>query len=507
MAAVEQASALNMINISKSFAGVQALKKVDFNVRGGEIHALLGANGAGKSTLMKILSGAYETDEGTIETGGGSHVFRTPAEAKKAGIHCVYQEVDTSLVAHLSVSENIFLDRLSAPGERAWLRWGQLHEEAGKVLERVGLALSPRTLVRDLTLSEKQLVLIARLFAENAKFVILDEPTAPLSLEEAERLFGIMEGLKAAGIGVIFISHRLPEVFRICDRITVMRDGQRVLTEDRANIDVSGVVRAMLGRSFEEEYPKQEVEIGEPVLQVQGLQSGRRVRGVDLEVRRGEIVAVVGLVGAGKTELSRVLFGADKADGGSVRVDGKPANLSSPADAVQSGIALVPEERRKEGILVRESVLHNLSVPLLKSISRLGFLSGSAERGYADRQIADLGIKTPTVTQLTAFLSGGNQQKVAIGKWIGTEADVYLFDEPTKGVDVGAKSDIFRIIGRLAQEGKGILYLTCEFAEALGLADRILVMCDGTIVKSFHRGEATQEDLLYYASAGREELA
>ncbi|MFB9277233.1 sugar ABC transporter ATP-binding protein [Cohnella cellulosilytica] len=507
MTALDQASVLHMRNISKSFAGIRALNNVDFNVRGGEIHALLGANGAGKSTLMKILSGAYESDEGAIEVAGNVCVFRSPADSKRAGIHCVYQEVDTSLVGHLSVAENIFLDRLAASGQKLWLRWGEIYEEAGRLLKRIGLTLSPRTLVRDLTLSEKQLVLIARLYAEKAKFVILDEPTAPLSLEEADKLFGIMEELKAAGIGVIFISHRLPEVFRICDRITVMRDGERVLTENKTDIDVSGVVRAMLGRSFEEEYPKLETTRGEPVLEVRGLESGRRVRGVDLDVRRGEIVAVVGLVGAGKTELSRVLFGADQADKGTVSVAGKPADLSSPAGAVKSGIALVPEERRKEGILVRESVLHNLSAPLLKTVSRFGFLSGKGERGYADKQITDLGIKTPAVTQITAYLSGGNQQKVAIGKWIGTEADVYLFDEPTKGVDVGAKSDIFRIIGRLAQEGKGILYLTCEFAEALGLADRILVMCDGAIVKSFNRGEATQEELLYYASAGREEFA
>lgn len=273
MAAADQASVLYMNGISKSFAGVQALKNVDFNVRSGEIHALLGANGAGKSTLMKILSGAYESDEGAIEVGGVSYVFRTPAESKKAGIHCVYQEVDTSLVAHLTVSENIFLDRLASSSQKNWLRWGKLHEEADKVLERIGLTLPPRTLVRDLTLSEKQLVLIARLFAENAKFVILDEPTAPLSLEETEKLFEIMQGLKAAGIGVIFISHRLPEVFRISDRITVMRDGKRVLTEDKENIDAGGVVRAMLGRSFEEEYPKMETKLGEPVLQVRDLQS------------------------------------------------------------------------------------------------------------------------------------------------------------------------------------------------------------------------------------------
>ncbi|MFC4302779.1 sugar ABC transporter ATP-binding protein [Cohnella boryungensis] len=507
MKAIKRSSELNMKGIAKAFAGVPALRGVDFNVRSGEIHALLGANGAGKSTLMKILSGAYEADGGHIETDAGDYIFKSPAESKQAGIHCVYQEVDTSLVSHLSVSENIFLDRLASSKGDAWLKWGNLHEEAGQVLDRIGLTLSPRTLVRDLTLSEKQLVLIARLFAENAKFVILDEPTAPLSIEEADKLFGIMRGLKEAGIGVIFISHRLPEVFNICDRITVMRDGERVLTEETANLDAAAVVRAMLGRSFEEEFPKLEAKIGAPLLKVQGLESGKRVRGVDLEVRSGEIVAIVGLVGAGKTELSRALFGADAVDKGTVAVGGRAADLRSPAHALRSGIALIPEERRKEGLLVRESVLHNLSLPLLKSMTRLGFLSGKAEKAYANAQIADLGIKTSSATQIAAYLSGGNQQKVAIGKWLGTQADVYLFDEPTKGVDVGAKSDIFRIIGRLAQEGKGIVYFTCEFAEALGLADRILVMCDGAIVKSFNRGEATQEDLLYYASAGREEFA
>jgi simple sugar transport system ATP-binding protein len=498
---------LNMRSISKSFAGVPALKKVDFNLKGGEIHALLGANGAGKSTLMKILSGAYETDEGTIESGDGTFSFRSPADSKKAGIHCVYQEVDTSLVSHLSVSENIFLDQLANSKGSPWLKWGNLHDAAREVLERIGLTISPQALIRDLTLSEKQLVLIARLLAEEAKFVILDEPTAPLSLDEADKLFGIMRGLKDAGIGVIFISHRLPEVFRICDRITVMRDGERVLTERKEDIDSAGVVRAMLGKSFEEEFPKLTASIGEPILSVRGLEAGRRVRGVDLDVRRGEILAIVGLVGAGKTELSRVLFGADAAERGTVSVDGIPVKLGSPSDAVRAGIALIPEERRKEGILVRESVLHNLSLPILKAISRFGFLSGKSEREFANGQISGLGIKTSSVAQIAAYLSGGNQQKVAIGKWLGTEAEVFLFDEPTKGVDVGAKSDIFRIIGNLAQKGKGILYLTCEFAEALGLADRILVMCDGIVVKSFNRGEATQEELLYYASAGREELA
>jgi simple sugar transport system ATP-binding protein len=503
----EGVSGLRMQGIAKAFAGVPALKGVDFTLRGGEIHALLGANGAGKSTLMKILSGAYESDEGTLAIDGEPVILRSPADAKRAGIHCVYQEVDTSLVPHLSVGENIMLDKLASSSGSGWVRWRAIHEAAARILDRIGLKLSTRKRVRELTLAEKQLVLVARLLSENAKFVILDEPTAPLSLEEAETLFRIMEGLKRDGIGVVFISHRLPEVFRICDEITVMRDGQRVWTKPRAETDIHDVVRAMLGRSFEEEYPKLEAEIGETVLSVRDLAAGTRVRGVNLDVRTGEVVAVVGLVGAGKTELSRLLFGADAAERGSVSVGGKPADLRSPAGAIGSGLALVPEERRKEGILVRESVLHNLSLPILKSISRLGFLSGSAERRHGSDTVSGLGIKTPSLGQMTAYLSGGNQQKVAIGKWTATDARVFLFDEPTKGVDVGAKSDIFRIIGQLARQGKAVLYLTCEFAEALGLADRILVMCDGVIVKEFDRGEATQENLLYYASAGREELS
>lgn len=500
-------SVLRMNGIGKSFAGVAALNGVDFELRGGEVHALLGANGAGKSTLMKILSGAYVGDSGTVEIDGRTLLVQSPADAKKNGIHCVYQEVDTSLVQHLSVAENIMLDRLAASEGSAWVSWSKLNQEAAQVLAKLGLTIDIQRSVSELTLAEKQLVLIARLFAQEAKFVILDEPTAPLSMEEADRLFALMDGLKATGIGIVFISHRLPEVFRVSDRITVMRDGGVVMSEPAGGTNAGEVIRAMLGKSFEEEYPKLPAAIGEPLLETRGLAAGRRVRGVDLTVRSGEIVAVVGLVGAGKTELSRLLFGADPAERGSIALGGKAVVPRSPADAVEAGIVLVPEERRKEGILVRESVLHNLSLPILRSLSKLGFISGAKEKRHGLDIIARLGIKASQPDIATAFLSGGNQQKVAIGKWTSTDARVFVFDEPTKGVDIGAKRDIFRIIGELAQQGKGILYLTCEFAEALGLADRILVLCDGEIVRSFGRGEATQEDLLYYASAGKEETA
>ncbi|MFE5321392.1 sugar ABC transporter ATP-binding protein [Paenibacillus sp. NPDC056579] len=492
---------LQMSRISKSFPGVKALQQVDFEVRGGEIHALLGANGAGKSTLIKVLSGAYIPDEGQISIDGEPLHIAKPLDAMHGGIQCVYQEVDTALVANLTVAENIMLDRFTQRG-RGLINWSRMNKEAEKIINDIGLAIDVRRQVAELSISQKQLVLIARALAQSAKFIIFDEPTAPLSNEEADQLFKIMERLKAEGVGCIFISHRLNEVFRICDRITVMRDGKRISTQAAAETNTQAVIEQMLGRTFEEEFPKVTVPIGEPLLEAKGVTFSTKVRGVDLTVHRGEIVGVVGLVGAGKTELSRVLFGADPLDRGELTMRGKRLKLGSPTDAVREGIALIPEERRKQGILVEQTVKHNLSLPLLKLFSTFGFVQRSKENANAKDMIGQLGIQPPNMEQTVKYLSGGNQQKVAVGKWLPTEAQVYLFDEPTKGVDVGAKSDIFRLIGRLAQEGKGIIYLSCEISEILGIADRILVMSYGQIVKELRREEATQEQILYYASAG-----
>lgn len=494
---------LQMDNIGKSFAGVPALTGVHFDIRGGEIHALLGANGAGKSTLMKILSGAYTADYGEIIINGKPERIQSPLDAKRRGIHCIYQEVDTALVPGLSVAENIMMDQLAASG-LGLVNWRSIYKQAEAVLARLNANIPVRKTVDELSLAEKQLVLIARLLTEQARFVIFDEPTAPLSFEEAERLFRVMGQLKAEGIGSVFISHRLPEVFEQCDRITVMRDGQKVYSVNTAETDMDQVIRAMLGKTLEEEYVKHEAQIGEVVLEVEDVRRGHHVRGVSLQARSGEVVAVVGLVGAGKTELSRLLFGADKLDSGQVTVGKRRVKLAEPADAVGGGIVLVPEERRKQGILVEESVQRNLSLPVLRLLSRAGFVKGAAEAELATEAIARLGIKTASPQLPVMMLSGGNQQKVSIGKWLRTDAEVYLFDEPTKGVDIGAKTDIFRIIGELAAQGKAIVYFTCEFAEAVGIADRIVVMYDGKFVKEFARGEATQEQLLYYASGGGE---
>ncbi|OPA81435.1 ABC transporter [Paenibacillus selenitireducens] len=496
---------LRLEHITKSFAGVPALKSVDFTVHRGEIHALLGANGAGKSTLMKILSGAYTLDAGTITIGPREVKLHSPSDAKKNGIHCVYQEVDTALVPQITVAENILLDRLSTREGGLWHSWGQIYREAEEAIAKLGASIDVRKKVEGLSLSEKQLVLIARTLVEKAKFIIFDEPTAPLSHEETTNLFRVMKQMKAEGIGCIFISHRLPEVFEHCDRVTVMRDGQQVYTESCEASSMDEVIRHMLGKTFEEEFPKRNVPIGEVILQTDQLTSGTRVKQVDMQVRSGEIVSVVGLVGAGKSELSNVLFGALRRDQGHIFMHGRKLSVKNPSDAIEAGIVLVPEERRKHGIMVEDSVQQNLSLPLLRQLSRIGFVRGRREQEHAQRLVDRLGVKTSSLKQQVKFLSGGNQQKVAIGKWVETKADVFLFDEPTKGVDIGAKSDIFRLIGDLAHQGKGILYFTCEFAEAIGIADRILVMCEGRVVKEFSRDEATQEKLLYYASAGQED--
>lgn len=494
-------STLHMQGIVKQFSGVPALRSVDFEVKAGEVHALLGANGAGKSTLMKILTGAYQADGGSISIDGRQVSIQSPQDAKGLGIQCVYQEVDTALIPYLSVAENILLDQVVQSTSKGFISWQRLYAESEDILRGFGFSIPVKMLVENCSLSEKQLILIARATVQQAKFVIFDEPTAPLSNRESERLFQIIAQLKKAGVGIIYISHRLPEIFEICDRITIMRDGHGIITKPTEEITMDEVISHMLGKSFSEEFPKVQVPIGEPLLEVRGAKGGK-VRGADVTVHEGEIVGVVGLVGAGKTELARLLFGADPSEGGEIRLKGRQIQLRSPKDAVDAGIVLVPEERRKEGIFVEESVKNNLSVATLAKWSPLGFIKRAAESAHAKELVQKLGVKTADIGQVVGFLSGGNQQKVAIGKWLGTDSSVFMFDEPTKGVDIGAKSDIYRLIGSLAEQKKGILYFSCEFQEVIGIADRILVMFEGKIVKELSREQATQELIMYYASGG-----
>lgn len=496
---------LEMSNISIEFPGVKALNHVHFSMETGKVHALIGANGAGKSTLMKVLSGAYGHYSGEIAMNGQKQDIRTPKNAQDAGIQIVYQEVDTALIPYLTVAENIMLlETVHSMGKKQLIKWKELHEKAAVILAGMNIEISMKKLVSELSLAEKQMVLIARAISQQCEFLILDEPTAPLSHTETTELFRIIRDLQKQNVGIIFISHRLPEIFEICDEITIMRNGEWVATERIADTTQNKVVEKMLGQKLEEQFPELPTQIGNIVLEVNGVSDQDKIRDLTLHVKSGEIVGLAGLVGAGKTELCKALFGSEKLTTGEIILHGKKLKLRSPHDAVVNGVALVPEERRKEGILVLESVGTNLTAANLNRFTKmLGFVDRKKEKENAKQFVQRLGIKTPSEETKVQNLSGGNQQKVAIGKWLVAEADVYIFDEPTKGVDVGAKKDIFDLITELANRGKAILYATSELSEIIGITNRVYCLYDGRAVKELETKSTTEEELLFYSTGGR----
>lgn len=495
-------SKLMMKGITKTFPGVKALDQVDFSVGDSEVHALIGANGAGKSTLMKILAGAYPEYEGKIYIDDKEIFMRTPIEAKQNGVVIVYQEVDTALVPHLTVAENIMMDAIVDKKQKTFVNWKKINKQAKKELDSVGLDISVTKLVSELTLSQKQMVLIGRAVFQKAKILILDEPTAPLSLEETEKLFKIVKKLKKDGMSIIFISHRLDEVFDISEKITVLKDGTYVGTYNIEETSIDKIVEKMLGKKLENTFPKEKIEFGEELLNVDKLSGTGGINNVSFNVKKGEIVGLAGLVGGGKTELCKLLFGEGNIHNGTVTLNGKKLSLVNPSYAVKEGFALVPEERRKEGILVHESIETNLTLPTLKKHCSSIFLNKKMLKTSARNLIEKVGIKTPSEKQKVANLSGGNQQKVAIGKWILSDAEIYIFDEPTKGVDVGSKAEIYKLMGDLVKVGKGIIYASCEFSEILGLSDRAMVMYNGTIVKELVTENTNEEELLLYSTGG-----
>lgn len=498
-------STLKMKSISIEFPGVKALENVDFTMKSGTTHALIGANGAGKSTLMKVLSGAYNHYAGEILIDDKKANIRIPKDAHSYGIQIVHQEVDTALVPYLTVGENIMLSRtVNDMGKRQLVKWKEIHRNATTILRSLNIDVSSKKLISELTLAEKQMVLIARTVSTDCRFLILDEPTAPLSHSETKELFRIVQELKNKNVGIIFISHRLPEIFDICDEITIMRNGKLVIHERVVNLTTNKVVEYMLGKKLQEQFPKKPSEIGESILEVSNLSDEDKLSNLSMTVKRGEIVGIAGLVGAGKTELCKVLFGEAKMKSGEIKLRGKKLNLANPHQAVKQGIALVPEERRKEGIFVMESVVMNLTVANLGAFTkRLSFLNKKAENQKAIEFINSLGIKTPSKETKVKNLSGGNQQKIAIGKWLIADADVYIFDEPTKGVDVGAKKDIFELICELAQRGKAIIYASSELSEIIGITNRLYVLYDGQIVKEVETDETNEEELLFYSTGGK----
>lgn len=495
---------LQMKQITITFPGVKALTEVDFKLKAGTAHALIGANGAGKSTLMKILAGAYDHYDGEIWIEGQKAKISSPKDAKELGVQVVYQEVDTALIHNLTVAENIMLDRMVHDmGKRHVINWKGLHQEAQAILDRMNIRISTHKLVQELTLAEKQMVLIARSITKQCRILVLDEPTAPLSHNETNRLFSLVRKLKSEGVGVIFISHRLPELYEICDEITILRDGKRIVSDRIANLDQSEVVEHMLDARMEQQFPHKKRTIGELRFEAHGIHDRGKVHDVSLHIRQGEIVGLAGLVGAGKTELCRAIFGASKTSSGELRLHGRKLRISSPYDAVRQGIVLVPEERRREGVFVDESVSVNLTAVVLSQFCRWGsWLSPAKEKSTSAMIIDNLGIKTPNERTKVSSLSGGNQQKIAIGKWLLVDADVYIFDEPTKGVDVGAKRDIFELVEELAGRGKCVLYASSELSEIIGITDRVYVMYDGSITKELETRESNEEEILLYCTGG-----
>jgi rhamnose transport system ATP-binding protein len=493
---------LRLTGISKAFAGVQALEGVSFELRAGEVHALVGENGAGKSTLVKVITGAHRPDEGTLEVLGQVVADNDPVRARALGIAAIYQQ--PALFPDLTVAENIALG-LEPPGAWRRVRWGERAARARRLMARLGAAIPPDAEVRRLSMPEQQTVEIARALGADARVLIMDEPTASLSDKEVENLFRVIGELKAHGVGIVYISHRLEELPQVADRVTALRDGRLVGTRRMAEVSRPDLIRMMVGRELSAVFPKEAVEPGGVVLAVRGL--GCRaagVRDVTFSVRAGEILGLAGLVGAGRTELAGVLFGLTPADAGEVRLRGTPVTIDSPARAVALGLAYVPEDRRRHGVILDLPVAANATLAVLRKICSAGFLNFRREHDLAARFVQRLGIKTPSLEAPAGDLSGGNQQKVALARWLATEPAVLILDEPTQGIDVGAKAEIHRLMGELARRGLAILMISSELPEILGMSDRIAVMHAGTVVGTLHRAEATPEKVLSLALGHRD---
>jgi rhamnose transport system ATP-binding protein len=488
---------LKLTDIAKHFGGVQALKGVSFELLPGEVHAIVGENGAGKSTLIKVMTGAHRPDAGTVEINGEPVAHNDPATSRSRGVAAIYQQ--PALFPDLTVAENIGL-RLERGGPWRLLRWGERHRRAAELLARVGADVSPGVLVRDLSMPQQQLVEIAAALGGNAKALILDEPTASLSDREVDNLFRVVADLKSQGVGMVYISHRLEELPRIADRVTVLRDGTHVGTEPMAGVDRARLVRLMVGREVSTLYPKAKARMGDVVLEAFDLGcSATGVHGVTLGVRSGEILGLAGLVGAGRTELARVLFGLTPADAGKILVNSRETTVRSPAQAVKLGIAYVPEDRRRHGVVLDLPVSANTTLASLRRVSRGGLISAAKERQSAEGYVRRLGIKTPSIDTPVGHLSGGNQQKVALARWLATDPSVIILDEPTQGVDVGAKAEIHKLVGELAARGLAVVLISSELPEILGMSDRIAVMHGGTVVGELTRAEATQEKVMELA--------
>jgi ABC-type sugar transport system ATPase subunit len=480
---------LIMRNIDKSFPGVHALKQVNLSIEAGEVHALIGENGAGKSTLMKILSGVYQKDGGEILINGKAVEIDLPEKATQLGISIIYQELN--LMPNLSIAENIFVGREKRKGP--FLDMAATRREAETYIHEVGLHISVDTPVQNLSIAQRQMVEVAKALSVNAKVIIMDEPTSSLTEPEVVILMEIIRKLRNQGTSIVFISHRLGEIFEISDRITVLRDGEVIGTVTANGCDEDDLIHMMVGRSLTDLFPKETVPIGDIVMEAEHICSGSMVQDVSFTLRRGEILGFAGLVGAGRSELMAAVFGFRRREAGKVRVDGKEIPPNSPVESIRRGIGFVPEDRKLQGLVLNMSVRENATLANLERVSHGGLIKNNEERNIADYYVEKLAIKTPGIEQKVQNLSGGNQQKVVISKWLATNPKVLIMDELTRGIDVGAKKEIYSLITALARDGVGIILISSELPEVLGMSDRIIVMHEGVIKGELSRAEATQK--------------
>ena len=490
-----QRVALSLAHITKTYPGVVALNDVSIDFFSGEVHALLGENGAGKSTLIKVLSGAIEPDGGSLTVNGKCFQKMNPALSRSQGIEVIYQEFN--LFPTLTVGENVFMG--SFPGNGFLIDKAQMARRTKVLFDELQVDIDPGARVCDLSVAYQQLVEIVKAVSRDAKILVMDEPTAPLTSAEVQQLFKMVARLKARGVTIIYISHRMSEIFQICDRVTVLRDSRLISSYPIAEASRERMIKDMIGREINESYPKKTCALGEALLSVEHL-TGLGVKDVSFEVRRGEIFSLSGLVGAGRTETARMIFGASKPESGRVLLDGREVHPRSPRQGLKAGIALIPEDRKRQGVILNLPIRHNISLSVLPRLSKLTVVNAARENSLTEEQMKSLRIKAPSAMQLVKNLSGGNQQKVVLAKWLISRCSLFIFDEPTRGIDVGAKQEIYSLMHQLCDQGHAILMISSEMDEVIGMSDRIMVLCEGRVSGTLERADFSQERIMTLAS-------
>ena len=494
----EKKKVLTLSGIGKSFPGVRALNNVSFDVYEGEVHALMGENGAGKSTLMKIIAGLYSCDEGTMELDGRKVEFSNALDAIQNGISMVHQELMP--VLDMTVAENIFLGREPVIGKSALVAKRKMNRDTEEYLNMLNVKINPSSKMRSLRVAQIQMVEIAKALSRNARVIIMDEPTSSISDRECDNLFAQIRKLKENGVAIIYISHKMDEIFRISDRITVLRDGEWIGSKPASELDENELIKMMVGRELTQVFPPHEPKGKDEILRVEGFSSGKLFQNINFSLKRGEILGFAGLVGAGRTELMESIFGLRKGASGKIIKDGKEIVIKNPLDAIRNRLALIPEDRKNVGLDLIESVRSNLTIANLSEYTKGGFVDKTAERRVSTEMVEKLNIKTPSLEQAASKLSGGNQQKIVIGKWLLTKGEIIIMDEPTRGIDIKAKSEIYALIHELVDEGKSIIFISSEMPEIIGISDRVIVMCEGKITGELKKEELGQERIMELAS-------